>query len=73
MYQEAMKWLDALSDGQAIFALTDTQRAGLPHTERITSTDLHTLTPTRVTNNSRSWGVRNSYKGYHGNSSYDYY
>src|SRR4051812_17481802 len=63
MYMEAMKWLDKLSDGEAIFALTDVQKAGLPHTERITPADLHSKTPTRVTNNSRSWGVRSNQNG----------
>src|SRR3954469_18477888 len=64
MYIESMKWLEALSDGAAIFALTDTQRAGLPHSEPVTACDLQRLTPTRLTLNSRSWGQRANIKGH---------
>lgn len=66
MYQEAMKWLDALSDGEAIFALTQVERAGLPHTEAITATDHYILTPTLLTNNTRQWGVRSNQRGVSG-------
>lgn len=64
MYLESVKWLELLGNGEAIFALTGTEQAGLPHTVRITPQDLYKLTPTRLTNNPRQWGIRENHKGY---------
>jgi hypothetical protein len=72
MYLESMKWLEALSDGEAIFALVQVEKAGLPHSEAITASDLQILTPTRLTNNPRQWGIRVNQRGWGGRNQCDY-
>lgn len=63
LYAEALKWLEALHEGRAIFAFSETINAGLPVTERMQPFDYLYNLPTLVTNNSRYWGLRANRRG----------
>ncbi len=56
--QQAVMWLQALSDGEMIFSFAETVQAGLPATSRDTAQNMFYDTPTLLTNNVRMWGIR---------------
>lgn len=64
MAQQALKWLDALMEGSAIFSFLETEKAGLPLTVRMQAFDFYQGLPTLITNNPRYWGIRQNRRGF---------
>lgn len=56
-YEEAMKLLDALSNGERIFAFAEAEEAGLPEVYQMTTADLYRNNVPSV-RYGRAWGMR---------------
>lgn len=63
LYKQALLWLEALHEGKAILAFSEVVAAGLPSTYQMQTTDFFYGTPSLLTNNARSWGIRKDRQG----------
>lgn len=57
-YDFALRMLELLSEGAAIFPFAETAAAGLPDTEVMEPSDYWQGLPTLMTNRTRAWGFR---------------